>query len=292
MKAEIYNRKLLSMLRDRRDITVTQHNLKYENGSYNFLRIVSRRIRPDDKVVLISAGIHGEEVAGPTTLQKYLNWILDYISTRNLRVIIYPNINPLGFERGVRSNPEGNYSETDIDPNDFMRYILEDGSITSDLKDRNRFREWQWSSEAEFGEILPPETKLLHYLLKRDPLRQVVAAIDLHQDFITRNAPPAAYQYLYEDSKTYVEVLGKIDTIVPLLRDKYLDAGYLNGGLRSDAYGSIIRYDGTLSDLMQRIGVRYTVTVETTGATPLDKACQVNLTWIKGITDLICKDLN
>lgn len=280
------------MLRNRRDIAVNQHNLKYENESHQFLRIVSRTIRPEDKVVLISAGMHGEEVAGPITLQKYLNWILDYIHARDLRVIIYPNMNPFGFERGVRYNPEGENGEAGIDPNDFIRYIREDGTITSDLKDRNRFREWQWSSEVEFDVILPPETKLLHCLLKRDPLKQVVAAIDLHQDFITSNARPAAYQYLYEDSLVYAEVLQRIRQIVPLLSNSHLDAGYLNGGLKSDAYGSLVRYDGTLSDLMQRMGVRYTVTVETTGATPLNAACAVNLAWITGMTDLARKNSN
>ena len=292
MKTKIYNRNFLSSLRNRRDITVTQHNLNYENESHKFLRIVSKKIRPDDKVVLISAGMHGEELAGPITLQKYLNCILDYIHARNFRVIIYPNMNPSGFEMGVRYNPEGERGEVGIDPNDFMRYVLKDGTVTSDLKDSNRFRKWRWSSDSKFDVILPPETKLLHCLLKRDPLRQVVAAIDLHQDFITFNASPAAYQYLYDDSRVYAEILQKIEAIVPLMSNTYIDAGYLNGGLRSDAYGSLIRYDGTLSDLMQRMGVRYTVTVETTGATPLDKACEVNLAWIKGITDLIYKDSN
>ena len=287
MKSTVFNRKLLKSLRYRKDIVLTQHDLYYENASFKFLKIVSKNIRPTDKVILISAGLHGEEIAGPITLLKYLSMIIDYIHANNLRVIIYPNINPFGFEDGVRCNIDSDYDNNVGDPNDFLRYSLWDGTITDDLKEKNDYKEWFWSSDEMLNLSLLAETKLMHILLRKDPLSQVIAAIDLHQDYITQNVSAAAYQYLYGDFSVYSSILQRIGRIVPLLSNSYIDAGYSNGGLMSDAYGCLIRYDGSLSDLMQRMGVRYSVTVETTGATPLNKACEVNLTWILGITDLI-----
>lgn len=68
-------------------------------------------------------------------------------------------------------------------------------------------------------------------------------------------------------------------------------SGYANGkGVKSDANGFIVRHDGSLTDLLWRIGVRHCITVETTGATSLDRACAVNLAWIFGISDIVKKE--
>ncbi|NHI92832.1 MAG: hypothetical protein EAX96_10055 [Candidatus Lokiarchaeota archaeon] len=286
MKARIYNQKLIKSLRKRNDIMISQHILKYKRKSYKFLRIISKNIKPMDKIILISAGIHGEEIAGPITLLKYSNLILDYIHKNGFRAIIYPIINPLGFEKGIRYQPDTKTKDDGVDINNFLRYILYDGTITDDLKEQNVYKEWIWSSDERLKLNLPEETKLLHFLLKQEPLYQIVAAIDLHQDYITKDVPPAAYHYIYGDSMEYSEIYRKIEEITPLLRNKYIDAGYTNGGMKSDANGSLIRYDGSLSDLLQRLGAKNVVTVETTGITPLNKACMVNLAWILGIIDI------
>ena len=286
MKARVFTQKLVRSLRKRKDIAISQHFLRYKRKTYKFLRITSRFITPTDKIILISAGIHGEEIAGPITLLKYLNIIIDQVHGNGLRVIIYPIINPLGFEKGTRHRPGIKHDEEGVDTNNFLRYILDDGTITDDLKEENVFKEWIWSSDDRLNLKLPEETKLLHFLLKQEPLNQVVAAIDLHQDYLTRDAPPAAYHYIYGDGKVYSEIYKKIEKITPLLSNKLIDAGYTNGGMKSDENGSIIRYDGSLSDLLQRIGAKNVVTVETTGKTPLEKACLVNLEWILGMINL------
>ncbi len=287
MESSLFDDKLLDSLRCRQDLLITQHNLAHETKNYQFLKIVSKNIRPQDKVVLISAGMHGDEIAGPLTILEHINLIIDYIHANNLSVIIYPNINPYGFEHCKRyeisSNREGVYN----DPNNFIRYILHDGTFSDGLKDKNVFKEWLWSSDEDLDLTLPDETLLMHQLLKKDPLHQVVAAIDLHQDYLTPNAPPAAYQYIYGDSIVYSKIYSEIERRIPILRNSYIDAGYINGGLLSDAYGSLVRYDGSLSDLMQRLGAQYVVTVETTGTTPLETANEINLAWIIGIVDLI-----
>ncbi len=286
MKIGVFTKKLVKSLRKRKDIAISHHFLKYKRKSYIFTRITSKIINPNDKIILISAGIHGEEIAGPITLLKYLNLIIDHAHSNGLRVIIYPIINPYGFEKGTRHQPNSKEEKEGIDINNFLRYILDDGTITDDLKEQNVYKEWIWSSDERLKLKLREETKLLHFLLKQEPLNQVVAAIDLHQDYLTKDAPPAAYHYIYGDSVVYTNIYRKIEKITPLLSNRLIDAGYTNGGMMSDANGSLIRYDGSLSDLLQRIGVKNVVTVETTGKTPLDKACMVNLEWILGLVNL------
>ena len=58
---------------------------------------------------------------------------------------------------------------------------------------------------------------------------------------------------------------------------------------RSDDDGLIQRHDGSLTDLFYRLGARASVAVETTGATPLDVACAVNMVWIRGILELAAR---
>ena len=244
MKIRIFNRKLIKSLRKRKDVAVSQHILKYKRKSYKLLRIISKNITNTDKIILISAGIHGEEIAGPITILNHLNLILDHIHARGLRAVIYPIINPLGFEKGTRHGLDCKNYEEGIDANNFLRYILNDGTITDDLRELNTFKEWGWSSDERFQIKLPEETKLLHYLLKKEPIHQVVAAIDLHQDYLTKDVQPAAYHYIYGDGLVYSEIYRKIEKITPLLSNRYIDAGYTNGGMKSDANGSIIRYDG------------------------------------------------
>jgi len=62
--------------------------------------------------------------------------------------------------------------------------------------------------------------------------------------------------------------------------------------MQSDANGFIVRHDGTLPDLLYRIGeaqgrVVHVITPETTGATPLEIACEVNWIWIRGVIELV-----
>ncbi len=57
--------------------------------------------------------------------------------------------------------------------------------------------------------------------------------------------------------------------------------------LRSDANGFIVHYDGSSSDLFQRIEVEHSITTETIGATPMEEACLVNRIWMTGVIDLV-----
>jgi len=284
---EFYNI-LSKKIKNRRDIVIEKYKLRYKNGVYEFLKVVSKGIKPKDKIIIIRAGIHGEEIAGPLTILNHVNKIIDYAHERNIKIIIYPLGNPSGFEIGARYSIDNVLSKSSDVNNDFLRYELEDGKRMDDIQDSNAFKSWYWSSDKKLGLKLTLENGLMHRLLKKDFLAQVVAVLDLHQDYITENVGPAAYHYSYGDLSAYKKIIEKIKKIAPILKNKYIGAGE-ESPMKSDENGFIVRHDGTLTDLFYRLGAKYSVTVETTGATPINEACKVNLIWIFGLIDLITR---
>jgi hypothetical protein len=86
-----------------------------KNNSFEVLRIgsIGKKLKfplykviinPHAKrVVCFSAGIHGEEIAGPLTILEFLKWYrADFYP--NIKIIIFPVVNPFGFDRKRRLN--------------------------------------------------------------------------------------------------------------------------------------------------------------------------------------------
>ena len=282
MKASEFYSALLDSLKSRKDIAVKRYGIKYSRSEYDFLRIASREIRLQNRVILIRAGIHGDEVSGPLTILSFCNEIIDYIHQAGLKLIIYPLGNPSGFERGKRYH----YKRRDGN-NYFLRYELPNRTLTGDLGNSQEYKRWYWCSDAKFKIRLPQETRLMHNLLKKDPLSQIAAVIDLHQDCESNFSEAAyAYHYAFGDLACYQGIVKKIEEIVPILRHTDVEAGE-SWPEKSDGQGFIVRHDGTLPDLLFRLGTRHCITAETTKATPPETAKKVNLIWIKGIVDLV-----
>ena len=299
MKTNDLYSKLINSLQGRRDVWIEKHKVHYKKGKYDVLKIKSRNIGKKDKVVLITAGIHGDEIAGPLTLFKYINEIITRAHTQGLKIIIYPLTNPSGFDK-TRYNID-NYKGT-YGNNDFIRYTLKDGRIVDDLGSSTDFVSFDLPKVTD--KILPQETRLLHSLIKKDIKNNIIASIDLHQDYLTPTKESGAYHYSFGNLKLYKDIIKQIEKIVPIYKNKPVGAGFSvkiskdgkiakgisNDLVVSDKQGFIVRHDGSLSDYMFRLGVKYCVTTETFSATPLDVACKVNLIWIKGIIDLAAKD--
>lgn len=285
MRAKTYCNNLIRSLKERKDITINKYKIYYKNKSFDFLRISSRNISKKDKIIFISSGIHGDETAGPMSILKYANEMIDYAHSNNIKIIIYPLMNPSGFEFGLRYNIDNNSGEEGN--NDFLRYELENGRLLGDIKKGIKFKKWHWSSDVCIS--LPKETILIQKLLKKEMLENFTASIDLHQDKITRTFKVAAYHYSFGKLKIYRKIIMNINSLIDIYKNKKIDAGFsLNkSAMLSDNLGFIVRHDASISDLFFRLGVKHCVTVETTGVTPLNTACNVNLIWIRGIIDLI-----
>ncbi len=281
-----YHAELKQRAAARRDIQITRHRLNHRTGDYDFFRIASRVIHPKDKIMLIRAGIHGDEVAGPLTIIQYFDRIFDYAHKRGVKLIIYPLGNPAGFDARQRYNTD--YVDGLGANNDFVHYELENGTFTDDIGRGVKFKRWYWSSDRRLNHDLPAETELMHKLLKRELLENIVAALDLHQDCISPFNQAAAYHYAFGDLSVYGPIVDAIKKTVPVVTNKMISAGQ-SSGMRTNKEGFIVRHDGTLGDLLYRLGVSHCVTSETTGKTPLDKACRVNWLWIRGLIDLSAK---
>jgi len=273
VKAEEFYGILDNNLRNSKGIVIATDLIGYKNGDFYFWKISSAKIGPKDKIILIRAGIHGDEIAGPLTILTYADRIIDLVHRSGLKLILYPLGNPSGFEAGTRYNIDGDGG--DDGNNDFLRYA-------SDAD------KWRWASDPKLNIRLPKETELMHALLKEDRLNQVAACIDLHQDYIS-NFPPAAYHYAFGDLSRYRNIVEKIEKLVPVLRYTFISAGQ-SSPAKSDAQGFIVRHDGSLQDLMFRFGAKHSITVETSGATPVGIARRVNLIWIYGLIELVKKE--
>ncbi len=286
MKALEYSKALIEKVQKRTDIIFAIHPLHYKGGDYELLRIVSADIHAGDRVILIRAGIHGDEIAGPETILDHLDEIVDRAHRRELKVIIYPLGNPSGFENGLRYNIDGDKGDEEIGNNDFCRYVLSDGKVVDDLVDGFEFESFRWSSDV--GGRLAEETRVMHELLKQEPWSQVSACIDLHQDYIHENgrAGPAAYHYAFGDLGRYAAVVAEIKKIIPLLVNETVGSGEV-GAIKTDENGFIVRHEGSLPALFVLLGAEHGITVETTGSTPSVVADAVNMAWISGIIDLV-----
>ena len=302
MLAEEFYGWLKEKIKARGDLVFSQAAVEYKAGRWEVMRIVSKTIGPKDRVMVIRGTIHGDEIAGALTILNYFDELVDYAHQRGVKLIIYPLANPSGFEKGRRYNAD---NDKGLGNNDFIRYRLADGSIgEKDLGPDDSFKEWLFSAAPRLSIHLPAEARLFQELIKKDPLDQVAAAIDLHQDYITPGLPPCAYHYAYGDLSVLSPIAKKVAEVVPLLAHFDMNAGFgeqidekggvipreAGGGFLSDGDGFIVRHDGTFSDFFYRRGAKYSLTTETSGATPIEKACLVNWIWIRGVIDLVVAD--
>src|SRR5678809_378241 len=116
--------------------------------------------------VVITAGFHGDEKAGPLTLLEHASEIVSYAAERDVGLAIYPCVNPSGFEAHTRYNVTGERPN-----NDFLRYETAPGTWRGELRDGEAFL-----SVAPAREGLPKETAALAREL--DALPAPYAALD------------------------------------------------------------------------------------------------------------------
>jgi hypothetical protein len=228
---------------------------------------------PGAREVLVSAGFHGDEKAGPLTLLEHAAEIVGYAAARGVGLRIYPCINPSGFEAHTRYNLSGERPN-----NDFLRYETAPGVWRGELGEGQAF-----TRVEPVGDGVPKETAALVGELDRAPAP--AAALDLHQDNFIHGA--LFYAYVFGDRTGYRPLVARSGALVPILRSSIVDSGHEPGSdVRSDHDGLIVCHDGSITDRFHRAGVPYTAAIETTTETPAALADEINLIWIKGFIDL------
>ncbi len=281
----------------RNDLIMEHYPLRYEgcDKKYEFVRITSETFRtafrPKDWL-LITAGFHGNEKSGPLTILEKLPEIVAATHGQGLGLIIYPLINPVGFDADQRYGPDGRGLEGHGN-NDFLRYVLEDGRVVDDLGDaRDGLNFVSWRPASQFpNDPRPIETVRLHACVDYDMkhLGRIVGSIDLHQDPFLLG--PASYHYgLGNKLPLYADIVSKVESVVGrIFRNAVVDSGESSPAV-SDGNGCVERHDGSISDYLHRLGVPHTVVVETTCDTPIEKAVEANMIWIRGIIELTVQE--
>lgn len=246
---------------------ITTYGRVQELGrSFELLRMDT----PGHPRVLITAGFHGEEPAGPITLATRFASIAAYAKKRGVGLTVFPCVNPSGFELRTRYNASGEKPN-----NDFLRYRLADGSEHGELYGRNpAFRSVKLYRKG------PQETRALRRVLER--LRTPIAALDLHQDNYMRRA--ATYAYVFGDARDYAPLARRSAKHLPIAADTQVDPR-----LTTDANGFIWFHDGSVTDWLMRRGSRWCATLETTTQSDLARCHAVNLIWIRGFIDLAAR---
>lgn len=294
MKSHDIVRGLRAAVDARGDLVMEHFPLRYAGSDqkYEFVRITSENFRTafrPEKWLLITAGFHGNEKAGPLTILAKFDEIVEEAHSRGIGLVIYPLINPAGFDSDQRYGPDGR-GRANCGNNDFIRYVLADGRIVDDLGDkRDDVRFVSWHPIKMFpNDPRPAETVRLHACVDYD-LKQYglfAGSVDLHQDRFLSG--PAAYHYALGDRLPfYADIVKGVEASVGrIFRNMVVDSGESSPAM-SDELGCVERHDGSISDYLHRLGVQHTVVVETTGDTPTFTAFDANMIWIRGILGLI-----
>jgi hypothetical protein len=228
---------------------------------------------PGSSTLIITAGFHGDEPAGPLTLLAHGPEIVRYAQDRGVGLRIYPCINPSGFEGHTRYNASGERPN-----NDLLRYEVAPGVWKGELAPGESFLRYAPT------EVVPKETAALARELAALPTP--AASLDLHQDNFIHGS--VFYAYVFGDLAAYRPLLARCGALVPVLRSCLVDSGHEPGtDVHADAEGFIACNDGSITDYYFRRGCPYTAAIETTTETPPAEADAINLIWIYGFIDLL-----
>lgn len=252
--------------------------VKENRRTYRLYKIV---INPRyKKTLLITTGFHGEEFNGPISLLEIFDEVVACAKKMRVRLIVYPCVNPSGFDLHKR------YNASDIGDkkpnNDFMRYEINEDNWVGTLRAGESF--------LSFKPVNSPaqEVRALQRNLKLHGVPHGV--LDIHQQKDNLNTGEF-YAYIFNQRPLYLQTMQKLKVIAQVATldawkehddDREIDC-------RIDEDGFVFLHDGTLTDMLYRLGSKFVVTSETKTTMPLEKVCQINLIWIKELIKLITK---
>jgi hypothetical protein len=224
---------------------------------------------PGKRLLVITSGFHGEEPAGPLTLLEHFAEVVEHARRHDVGLLVYPCINPSGFEDGTRYNRSGEKPN-----NDFLRYEVEPGKWVGELSSGQPFLRWQLYDGG------PKETRAVRAELAAQPTPN--AALDIHQDRYLRE--PLTYAYVFGDQTAYEPLVEQASQHAVVVRDQMVDE--VN---RTNPLGLIEYHDGSVTDFYFRRGVPFTAALETTTFTTLAASHAINLAWIRGFIELAAR---
>ncbi len=292
--------KIVSKMKARSDVRVSEYGrVSHKDKSSQSLTLPLIKIESKKKYskeMVITAGFHGDEIAGPLTLLRYCDVLFDMAHRSNIKLSMYPLVNPSGFDLRKRYN-----HKNEIGNNDFMRYFI-NGEQVDNLGSCIHYFPWNWNQDISV--VVPEETMHLRKNIRLISFEKVSAFLDLHQDCFQEGL--FSYAYVFGEKKEYISIMNQIREYAHLLVNKPIEEGQntpenisklpssiakeISSSPLSDDYGMVVRHDGSIQDLFCRMGVPYSATVETTTDLPLEYAYAVNMIWITGLLHKIAEN--
>ncbi|WP_434362005.1 M14 family metallocarboxypeptidase [Parasalinivibrio latis] len=245
---------LLNHQLERHGFTV---NTLGETNGYPILACKSRFYDPDKPSVLVSAGFHGEEPAGPWGLLHLLTHWEDG-GPHSLNITLLPLVNPTGFLRGTRFN----YNEEN--PN--RGFGFKDGRAV-ELEDT-----------SEEGRILISHASMLEQA-SRDGI------LTCHEDVLETGS----YLYTFEESvRPGMFSLTLLDTLKSCVA--LTDASEIDG---LPVEGHIIHnnFDTSFESYLVQAGAKVGVCSETGARQPIDLRILANSALISNFLEQIEKPI-
>ena len=230
------------------------------------------------QTLIITSGFHGEEANGPISLLEIINRVADFSHKMQVRVIIYPCVNPSAFalyRRYNGSNEKWN--------NYFLHYKLADGQWVGILQPGEEFAAYK-IVESLAKEVWPLKRDIFQY-------RTAEGILDIHQQEGQLDTGDI-FAYIFDRRPTYKRIMKKLAPIAKIARND--NTFTFDRGrkilYRIDNDGFIGLHDGTITDMFYRFGCKFAVAAETATRLPLEKVAQVNLIWIMELIKLITKE--
>lgn len=251
--------------------------VREKRTKYHLYKIV---INPQyRRTLLITSGFHGEEFNGPISLLAMFDEVVRYAKRKRARLIVYPCVNPSGFDLRKRYN-----ASNELYNNDFLRYKIRSGRWVSTLKPLKH-------GEIFFSfKIIESPAKEVRFL-KDDVLKYRLprAVLDIHQDNELEDSD--FYTYIFNRVHLYQKIVNKLKKIARVARNE--SALNFDHGrkirYKINSRGFIFLHDGTLTDMFYRLGSEFVVTAETGTKVPIKLVTRINLIWAKSLINLIVK---
>lgn len=227
------------------------------------------------RTLLITSGFHGEEFNGPISLLNIFDDIVAYAKKMRVRVIIYPCVNPSGFDLRKRYN-----ASNECQNNDFMRYLIKDDKWVGTLMPGEKYLEYK---------IVDSPAREVR-LLKKDVLRHKIphGVLDIHQQKGNLDTGDF-YAYIFDKRAVYKKIMNKLKKVAKIARNdpamNFEDGREIYYKIDND--GFIVLHDCTMTDMFYRLGSKYVVTSETDTTMPLEIVSEINRIWIFELIKLI-----
>lgn len=225
---------------------------------------------PGAPLLVVTSGFHGEERSGPLTLAERFRRFAEVARRLDVRLVVFPCVNPSGFVTGDRYN-----ASKERPNNDFLRYEVAPGEWKGELMTGEPFLRHELFRDS------PRETRAL--LPELEALPTPAAMLDLHQD----NYAPGGlvYAYTFGPKAPYLALLARSSA-----------HAQIGGGLPVDEHrkvgpdGLIEFNDGSITDYFFRRGTRYIATLETTTTMPFEVTREIDTLWVEGFIELATRD--